>query len=287
MLYHPSTGEYSDHYAHYNDVMEENDHLVDTDRRVVTIGTFVRNIPSGLAWQWRSKRMTEGFLYGEVDRRGQFSGENITFVYPDFLTGLRGRFEHGVLVDATAVDIVGERCKDGIKELMVEPAVKDGGVRWEKQEANHWFIGKNPLVMDPHERKSVYVGESLIPGSEEGLFARRAFMSGDIVSYFSGTKTFSSNIFFKNMTNAEISSAGAYFFNLAANMPDWWGYPEDMVLDIPEEYRTIYQFRTTLGHKANHLFEGKNTEYDTVNHPVHGGIVCLTATHAIQAGEEV
>ena len=179
MLYHPGTGEYSDHYAHYNDVMEENNHLVDTDRRVVTIGTFVRNIPSGLAWQWRSKRMTEGFLYGEVDRRGQFSGENITFVYPDFLTGLRGRFEHGVLVDAIAVDIVGERCKDGVKELMIEPAVKDGGVRWEKQEANHWFIGKNPLVMDPYERKSVYVGESLIPGSEEGLFNQYVFQKHD------------------------------------------------------------------------------------------------------------
>ena len=99
--------------------MEENNHLVDTDRRVVTIGTFVRNIPSGLAWQWRSKRMTEGFLYGEVDRRGHFSGENITFVYPDFLTGLRGRFEHGVLVDATAVDVFGERCKVVVQELMM------------------------------------------------------------------------------------------------------------------------------------------------------------------------
>ena len=122
--------------------MEENNHLVDTDRRVVTIGTFVRKIPSGLAWRWRSKRMTEGFLYGKVDRRGQFSGENITFVYPDFLTGLRGRFEHGVLVDATAVDIIGERCKDGIKELMIEPAVKDVGVRWEKQEQTTGLLAK-------------------------------------------------------------------------------------------------------------------------------------------------
>jgi hypothetical protein len=45
MLYHSGTGEYSDHYAHYNDIKEENNHLADTDRRVVTIGTFVRNIP--------------------------------------------------------------------------------------------------------------------------------------------------------------------------------------------------------------------------------------------------
>ena len=62
-------------------------------------------------------------------------------------------------------------------------------------------------------------------------------------------------------TYAEVSSAGAYFYNLADNMPDWWGYPEDMVLDIPGQFRSIYQFRTTLGHKANHLFVGNNTEY--------------------------
>merc|ERR1719154_729838 len=83
------------------------------------------------------------------------------------------------------------------------------------------------------------------------------------------------------------TSAPAYYFNLAANMPDIWGYPEDMVLDVPEQYRSIYQYRTTLGHKANHLFEGKNTEYDTVNHPVHGGIVILVASHPIQPDDEV
>ena len=68
MLYHPHTAQFGQHFAHFNDIMEENDHLVDEEKRVVTIGTFTRNIPSGLTWQWRSKRMTEGFLYGEVDR---------------------------------------------------------------------------------------------------------------------------------------------------------------------------------------------------------------------------
>merc|ERR1711936_785401 len=50
MLYHPHTGEFSDHYAHYNDQMEEKDPLVDKDRRVVTIGTFTKNSPTGLTW---------------------------------------------------------------------------------------------------------------------------------------------------------------------------------------------------------------------------------------------
>ena len=123
--------------------------------------------------------------------------------------------------DATAVDIVGERCNDGIKELLVETAANDGNVRWIKEEANHTYAGKHQQVMDPYKRKSVYVGDSLIPGSGEGLFARRSFLPGDIVSFFSGTKTFRENIFSRNMTPAEVSSAGAYFYNLADNMPDW------------------------------------------------------------------
>ena len=123
------------------------------------------------------------------------------------------RFEHRVLVKATAVNIVGERCSEDIKEILTKPVDNDGDVRWEKEAANHWHIGKYHLVMDPYEKKSAYV----------------------------------------------------------ANMPDWWDYP---VLDVLERYRSIYQLRTTLGHKANPLFEGKNTEYDTVNQPVHGDIVC-------------
>ena len=148
-------------------------------------------------------------MYGEVDSRGHFTGEEIIFVYPDFLTGLRGQFQHGLLVQATAVDIVGERCMGGKKELLIEPTKRDETVRWKKEETNQWYIGQNPRVMDPYEKKSVYVGQSLIPVSDEGLFARRFFLPGDIVSYFGGTKKFTRNMFFESMTDAEWSSAGA------------------------------------------------------------------------------
>ena len=60
-----------------------------------------------------------------------------------------------------------------------------------------------------------------------------------------------------------------------------------MVLDIPVEFRDVVKFRRTLGHKANHLFLSHNTEYDTVLHPVLGGIVCLVARVAILPGDEV
>ena len=46
------------------------------------------------------------------------------------------------------------------------------------------------------------------------------------------------------------------------------------------------EYRTTLGHKANHSFNN-NVEYVFVDHPVLGGIACLVATEDIDDGEEV
>ena len=82
--------------------------------------------------------------------------------------------------------------------------------------------------MDPHERKSVFVKTSLIPGSNEGLFARRAFSPGEIVSYFSGQRTFESLMFLANMTEEEEWLTGAYYFDLKGHSPAWWEYQEVM-----------------------------------------------------------
>ena len=46
-------------------------------------------------------------------------------------------------------------------------------------------------------------------------------------------------------------------------------------------------YRTTLGHKVNHKFEGINAEFETVDHPVHGGIVCLVAATEIDVDDEI
>ena len=62
---------------------------------------------------------------------------------------------------------------------------------------------------------------------------------------------------------------------------------QDLVLDIPVEFRDVVRFRRTLGHKANHVFLVHNTEYKIVHHPVMGGIACLVARVPINLGEEV
>ena len=139
--------------------------------------------------------------------------------------------------------------------MRTRPARHDSEVVWRLEE--DWTsaslphnMGHHPTVMDPHERKSVFVKNSLIPGSNEGLFARRAFSPGEIVSYFSGQRTFSSLMFHSNMTEEEEVVTSEYYFNLEYNSPDWWGYPEYLVLDIPIQFRDVVKFRRTLGHKA-------------------------------------
>jgi hypothetical protein len=256
------------------------------ERGVFTFGNFIGNLPIGLAWQSRSGRKMEGFLYGKVDQNGEFTGNNITFIYPDFLTGLRGSFAAGVLRHATAVDIVAERCYKGVKELKIELSDHNKHVVWEREQTNLTYIGKNRKAMDPYERKSVYIGMSSKPNSKEGLFARRKFLPGDIVSYYGGQKLFEKDKIFKNMTVEEKYEAAACHLALWRIAPNWLGHPHNLLVDVSKRYRSIVEYRTTLGHKANHSFDN-NVEYWFVDHPVLGGIACLVAETEIDVDEEV
>ena len=97
-------------------------------------------------------------------------------MYPDFLTGIKGTFENGKLVSGKAVDVIGERCFNGIKEIDVIPSKYNPDVLWfgedqRKLQLSH-DVGQHPTVMDPFERKSVYIDISNIEGAEEGIYAR-------------------------------------------------------------------------------------------------------------------
>ena len=144
--YYPWTGEFRQHFegedrndydVTYSNYPEENFYVADTDARkgYVTIGFFKDGKPQGLAWQWKSERMLEGFLYGKVDKEGKFSGDEITYIYPDLLTGLHGKFLDGEVLEARAVDIVAERCQQGIKEIKLKLNTRDNTL-WKPELSN-------------------------------------------------------------------------------------------------------------------------------------------------------
>ena len=187
--FYPLTGEFwqhfewedkSDYQITYSNYPEENFTVADTDARkgFVTIGFFKNGKPQGLAWQWKSERLLEGFLYGEVDQEGKFTGDEIAFIYPDLLTGLHGKFVDGEVQEARAVDIVAHRCKQGIKEIKLKLNTKDDTV-WRVADSES-LMRSFARTVEPHERKSVYIAKSRVEGDSsvtgEGIFARRLFL---------------------------------------------------------------------------------------------------------------
>ena len=66
-------------------------------------------------------------------------------------------------------------------------------------------------------------------GGGQGLFARRQFLPGELISYFAGKKTVEEEFLFDNMTAEEKEDATSYYFGLADVCPDWWGVPEGQV----------------------------------------------------------
>ena len=202
---------------------------------------FSNEKPLGKAWQWKSGRMLEGFLYGEVDQEGKFTGDEITFLYPDLLTGLNGKFVDGEVQEARAVDILAERCRGGIKEIQLSLSTRDNTV-WRLADTET-LLRSFARSVEPHERKSVYIGKSLVAGDTavtgQGIFARRLFLPGDLVSYFSGVKTTEVEMFHDNMTDQEHYEASRYYFGLYDHAPRMWGVQRDVVIDIPTEYRWV------------------------------------------------
>ena len=140
---------------------EEEEDLVDRDAEKgrVTLGHFKSGRPHGLAWQWQSERMLEGFLYGDLEAGGGgFTGPDLLYIYPDLETGLRGRFEAGEAVAVRAVTVTSERCSQGVKELRTRET--EDATTWRRRLSDTVTISEHPLVTEPHEARAVFIGDS-------------------------------------------------------------------------------------------------------------------------------
>ena len=153
---------------------------------VLTVSRFADGrFRSGLTWQQVGSSLTDGLLYGLVDSEGRFTGNNITFLYPDLRTGLHGVFSNGELVAGHEVRVVAARCRGGLKELLLADSLPQlKRTIWRREDINATWLGSWPRVVDPHERRAVFVAPSGIGGAAgEGLFARRSFLPGELISY--------------------------------------------------------------------------------------------------------
>ena len=115
------------------------------------------------------------------------------------MTALIGRFENGVMKSAKQSKIIGERCRNGIKEIKVAKAKPDSPIL-KFSRPNKIRIADHPKIMDALDRRNMYIKEG--PWGD-GVFAKRNFVSGEIIAYYSGLLWSRKDLFPGNQTLEE------------------------------------------------------------------------------------
>ena len=197
-------------------VFQENESKMIRD--IINLNCLINKSTVGPIWQTAgtasNDQFHDGFLYGMEDKTGSITGfsfntftmiwfnlliytlrlsieyhtlllclgNNITFVYPDMETVLIGQFENEEMVAAKPSKIIRERCHRGIKEIKVAKPKSNSPTLTYKR-PNNIRLGEQPKIMDPFEKRHVYIKTNNIGDS---VFAKKNIIKGDIIAYYSG-----------------------------------------------------------------------------------------------------
>ena len=72
-----------------------------------------------------------------------------------------------------------ERCNKGVKEVVTRDTRVKEATTWTRDVSNSSHITRTfNTIIEPHEQRSVYVGQSSLAGGGEGIFAKRTFYPG-------------------------------------------------------------------------------------------------------------
>jgi len=208
-----------------------------------------------------------GYLVGKVDDKGELTGPDIAYIYPDFRTAIRGEYLNGQLVSGRQCKVVSSRQVAGVV-IPTYSEVWGPSHTWDPATATR--ISSSPLLQDPWEASMVAVRTSSMEQAGEGLFAIDALPCGSIVSLFNGIRLKTATVAAQNRAPSD------YRIRLNA----------DIDIDIPHECISLEVYSATLTHKANHSFT-PNCEWSLIEHPRFGLIRALESLYDIAEGEEI
>ena len=104
------------------------------------------------------------------------------YLYPDMETALIGQFKNGTMIATKESRVIGEKCHRGIKEILLEkPDPQSPTFKYTPR--THINIGDQPTVMDPYERKNIYIDKGVM---DDGVFAKRNMSKHDLITYYGG-----------------------------------------------------------------------------------------------------
>ena len=103
---------------------------------------------------------------------GRFTGDNVSYIYPDFETVLRGKFVDDVMVEAAEANVTGSVIENGILRLEIsEPR----GPTFQFWPSTRTEVTCPHLQEDPFEKKVIVAASSSTEGSS---FASMTQISG-------------------------------------------------------------------------------------------------------------
>jgi hypothetical protein len=102
------------------------------------------------------------FVIFQVKCSGKFSGDNVSYVYPDFETVLTGKFVDDVMVEAREAKVIGCSAENGIIRLEIS---QPRGPIFRYWPSTRTEVICPHLQEDPFERKVIMAAKSSMGGS--------------------------------------------------------------------------------------------------------------------------
>ena len=121
------------------------------------------------------------------------------------------------------------------KVPVLEPSFSGPSVVFSKSSKTH--IGEHPLVPDPYESRHVVCRQSQVPGSGDGLFARRDLPEGTIAAFYNGVRI----PYGLGSGKVETWDDSAYKIWINAD------YESGERMNIPEDCVSLERYCATLG----------------------------------------
>ena len=103
----------------------------------------------GPAWEFK---IGGGLLVGHVDQRGELTGEDLVYAYPDFTTLLVGKFSSGIMMGAKQTTLTGIKFDKITKVpyiLYDKKLLQASKQVFAFQEPTKTSVGLDPLVQGP------------------------------------------------------------------------------------------------------------------------------------------
>lgn len=237
--------------------------------RLTFVGIYRNGKPHGVCWR---VIRGGGAVVGRVDEKGELSGIRVAYIYPDFQTALVGNYSNGILDFAQVAHLKAVIDDKGIKiPLFTEP----NGRLYKREIATYDHVTSDPHLQDPYESKMVEIRSSRVPFAGTGLFCRVKVEPNTVLAFYNGKRLRPRGEDWADHHDWAMNAYKIYDPSV-----------KNQTIDIPKLFRDEENYTASLAHKTNHSFM-PNAELVVFDHPRFGVIPCVTATHDIEAGEEV